>query len=152
MNANNSRSPTGVVGKNFGGGLHHAVTAGKLRRVEGDIGALEHAIDRILRLPATHAKTAGDLEAAVWTLELQIFHPRAQSIGGAHGALDRLALQHESKLFSTQPANDGGFASGGLRYGAQYFVTDVMAVDVVDLLEMVDVHHNRRHVGWRRRH
>src|SRR5437879_667309 len=119
MNANDARPTIGVARKNVVGRLHHAVATGKLRGVKRDIGTLEHAVDRVLWPPPSYAKTAGDIKCAVRTFEFQAFHFRSQPVGRAHGALNRLALQHESKLFSTQATYDGGFASSSRRHGAQ---------------------------------
>ncbi len=69
-------------------------------------------------------------------------NPVAQLLRGAEGGGPVAALQQHGELLASEPARDRGFAGYFLGDPANRLVADVVAVHVVDALEMVDVHHD----------
>src|SRR4051794_14706466 len=127
-----------------GGCYSYTIFAAALGLIERLVGLLED-IRTGMKIPANrrYAEAHGNHDALVLVHERMLLYPFANSLGHVSSLLGAGTREHNDEFLSTEPAGKVTLtqAAGFYRaaYAGKHVVAAIMAIGVVDLLEVVDI-------------
>src|SRR5579872_5438590 len=146
--------PVGALGRN---GCRHLsagqssdtnlIAAAGLGGVERLIGDLDELLETGARLEAADPDADGKAYGLAARRYLELRHGLAHTLGSDLGARKLGVGEGDQKLLAAVTAQHVGRpkeAEAGLRHLSDRLVADLMAVGVVDALEVIDVDHQQR--------
>jgi hypothetical protein len=120
-----------------------AIAAAGLGLIEGTVGALEALVDALARRPLADPEARRQRQLALRGLDGEGCDLGAQLLGDLQAHREVRGFVQDRKLLTTEPRDDHLIARGDAPKRAQHLVAGIMAVGVVDLLEVIHVEHDR---------